>query len=117
IWYTHLDLAKFIRELIQPRSLAIFILTVVSAFTLGMLWLINFNGMPGLINWPTSIPLNDVFVWLCLGKIVATLFILRTNVPILSVLFLGLVGYLFALVLALAGAPDLAMTQFSVETL
>ncbi|NJM10315.1 MAG: DUF4040 domain-containing protein [Bdellovibrionaceae bacterium] len=52
-----------------------------------------------------------------LGIIVATLFVLSTTVPILSVLFLGFVGYLFALVLALAGAPDLAMTQFSVETL
>lgn len=117
IWYKHLDFAKFVRELIQPNSIVFYILTVISAFTLGVLWLISSQNMLNLVSWPASLPLNDVFVWLCFGKIIATLFILRTRTPILLVLFLGLVGYLFALVLALAGAPDLAMTQFSVETL
>src|SRR5690606_740619 len=117
IWYGHLDFAKFIRGLIQPNSLVIYILTVFSAFTLGVLWLILSKDLMGSIFWPTSLPLNDVFVWLCFGKIITTFFILRTHTPILLVLFLGLVGYLFALVLTLAGAPDLAMTQFSVETL
>lgn len=117
IWYGHLDFAKFVRRLVQPNSLVIFILTVISSFILGILYLTAATATPALIAWPTSFPLNDIFVWLCVGKILATLLVLRTTVPILSVLFLGLVGYLFALVLALAGAPDLAMTQFSVETL
>jgi len=117
IWYAHLGFAKVVRDLIQPGSLALYVLTVMAAFTSGVFWLVVSKNIPSLIQWPTSLPLNDVFVWLCAGKIVATIFVLRTDTPILSVLFLGLVGYLFALVLALAGAPDLAMTQFSVETL
>lgn len=117
IWYAHLDFAKYVRDFIQSGSLALYTLTVMSAFTAGILWLALSKDIPNLIQWPTPVPLNDVFVWLCLGKVVATLFVVRTTTPILSVLFLGLVGYLFALVLALAGAPDLAMTQFSVETL
>lgn len=117
IWYAHLDFAKLVREVVQPSSLVVHVLMVMCVFAGGILWLIVRNDSLHLIEWPSSIPLNDVFVWLCLGKVIATLFVLRTTVPILSVLFLGLVGYLFALVLALAGAPDLAMTQFSVETL
>lgn len=117
IWYGHLDFAKFVRGLVQPESLAAYILTVMATFMVGVLSLIFLTGMPSQIQWPSSVPLTDVFVWLCVGKIVATLFVLRTVEPIRAVLFLGLVGYLFALVLALAGAPDLAMTQFSVETL
>lgn len=117
IWYAHLDFAKRVREIVQTPSLFIHVLTVMVVFSGGILWLIMKNDSLRLIEWPTSIPLHDLFVWLCIGKIVATLFVLRTTTPILSVFFLGLVGYLFALVLALAGAPDLAMTQFSVETL
>lgn len=117
IWYGHLDFAKFIRGLIQPSSLALYVLTVMATFTCGVLWIASAKTSMSLIPWPRSIPLDDVFVWLCLGQIVATLFVLRTTVPIRSILFLGLVGYLFAVILALAGAPDLAMTQFSVETL
>lgn len=116
IWYTHLDFAKFMRNIIQPNSLGIYILTVMGVFSVGILWLIGDMQMLSLPE-VKSLPWNDVFLWLCLGKIVATGFVLRTSQPILSVLFLGLVGYLFAVVLALAGAPDLAMTQFSVETL
>lgn len=116
VWYAHLDFAKFVRKIIQSDSLGIYVLTIMAVFSTAVLWLVGDMQM-FLIEWPQSIPWNDVFVWLCFGKIVATFFVLRTSQPILSILFLGLVGYLFAVVLALAGAPDLAMTQFSVETL
>lgn len=117
IWYSHLHFAEAIRNIIQTDSLSKHLLTVVFTFATGLIWLIYSTGLMTAIAWPPQIPLNDVFVWLCLGKIAATFFVLKTKSPILSILFLGLVGYLFAVVLALAGAPDLAMTQFSVETL
>ncbi|AGH94386.1 hydrogen gas-evolving membrane-bound hydrogenase subunit E [Pseudobdellovibrio exovorus] len=116
IWYTHLDFAKWVRNIVQPRTLGVYVITVMAVFSIGVLWLIGDMQML-TVTWPDTQLWNDVFVWLCLGKIIATFFVMRTSQPILSVLFLGLVGYLFAIVLALAGAPDLAMTQFSVETL
>ena len=117
IWLAHLDIAKLIRGLVQSNSLAVYMLTVVTVFASGLLLLIMTTAQPSSVSWPAFIPWKDIFVWLCLGKIIATLFVVKASTPILLVLFLGLVGYLFALVLALAGAPDLAMTQFSVETL
>ncbi len=116
-WYAHLDFAKIIRGLVQPPSVTQHVLIVMSVFAGGVLSLAFGLDLVGNIPWPSEIPWNDVFIWLCLGKIAATFFVLRTEKPIHSVLFLGLVGYLFAVTLALAGAPDLAMTQFSVETL
>ncbi|NJM10316.1 MAG: hypothetical protein HC883_05515 [Bdellovibrionaceae bacterium] len=67
IWYAHLDFAKLIRDIVQSQSLAVHVLTVMSAFTVGVLGLITTTGMPALIAWPTSIPMDDVFVWLCLA--------------------------------------------------
>ncbi len=117
IWYAHLHFAKILRNIVQPKLLSLYILTVMSAFMVGILSLSSSTNSATLSMLFKDIPWNDVFVWLCLGKVIATLLIIRTSVPIQAVLFLGLVGYLFALVLAFAGAPDLAMTQFSVETL
>ncbi len=63
----------------------------------------------------TTITVHDVFiVCLIIGGAIATALARST---ISAVLALGAVGYGVALVFLTFGAPDLAMTQFSVETL
>jgi multicomponent Na+:H+ antiporter subunit A len=47
----------------------------------------------------------------------ATLVVVRTKSRLAAVAALGVVGYGMALIFILFGAPDLAMTQFSIETL
>jgi multicomponent Na+:H+ antiporter subunit A len=47
----------------------------------------------------------------------ATWMVVRANSRLAAVAGLGVIGYSMALIFILYGAPDLAMTQFSVETL
>jgi multicomponent Na+:H+ antiporter subunit A len=49
--------------------------------------------------------------------IAATIVVIRTESRLTAVAALGVVGYAIALIFILFGAPDLAMTQFSIETL
>jgi len=48
---------------------------------------------------------------------VAMLYVLRARSRLAAVVALGVVGYGVALIFMIYGAPDLAMTQFSIETL
>ncbi len=48
---------------------------------------------------------------------VAMLYVMRARSRLAAVVSLGVVGYGIALIFMLYGAPDLAMTQFSIETL
>lgn len=56
-------------------------------------------------------------VLICLAIFVAGIGAISTNKRITAVALLGIVGYSIALIFALYGAPDLAITQFLVETL
>jgi multicomponent Na+:H+ antiporter subunit A len=49
--------------------------------------------------------------------IAATLFVMKTGSRLGAVIGLGVIGYSIAFFYLLFGAPDLAMTQFSIETL
>lgn len=115
IWNLHLNFAKWTRETVQPPQLSSHVLTVLVTFILGIVYF-----GPSLNLSLFSISANiflDIFFWISLGMTLASLSILRIKSNLISILFLGLIGYLFAVSLALMGAPDLAMTQFSVETL
>jgi multicomponent Na+:H+ antiporter subunit A len=63
----------------------------------------------------TPIVFHEAVVALLIGCAALTAAFARTNMT--AVLSLGAVGYGVALMYALLGAPDLAMTQFAVETL
>src|SRR5690606_10803283 len=67
---------------------------------------------------PQSIPLVEFYEWIIVGfMIVATLVAPFAKSLIGSVLLLGVVGYGVALLFVIYGAPDLALTQFMIETL
>lgn len=54
---------------------------------------------------------------LALVMLVATGFVIRATSRLAAIVGLGFVGYSMALVFLLFGGPDLAMTQFAIETL
>ncbi|NWG18989.1 MAG: putative monovalent cation/H+ antiporter subunit A [Chloroflexi bacterium] len=54
---------------------------------------------------------------LALVMLVATGFVIRATSRLAAIVGLGFVGYSIALVFLLFGGPDLAMTQFAIETL
>ena len=72
------------------------------------------GGLPGSLTWPSGY----LHEWLAAAIIVAgALAVTVTDSRLGAVAALGTVGYGVSLVYILYGAPDLAMTQFCIETL
>jgi len=110
------DVACFQTRLLQNGHLRYYTIVVVSTAVL----LIGFALVGRGIPFPVSQSAFDVnateiilFFVLVLSTLSAVLF--RTRLA--SVAALGVVGYTVAIVYVIYGAPDLAMTQFVIETL
>jgi multicomponent Na+:H+ antiporter subunit A len=109
-----LRLAGRVTSVAQSGSLPIYaavILTTaavssVAALVTGAWW----SGWPDAIGRPAHIPIAGL---LTAGGVAAT--VVRRRFA--AALLLGVVGYGMALLFVVQGAPDLALTQFAVETL
>jgi multicomponent Na+:H+ antiporter subunit A len=100
---------------LQGASLRSYVLTiVVTAVTLVGAAVAMGRVMPALLRWTPILPHEGAVVTLIVAAAVSAA-CARSNIA--AVLSLGTVGYGVALVFVLFGAPDLAMTQFAVETL
>ncbi|MEN9934075.1 MAG: hypothetical protein RLZZ387_654, partial [Chloroflexota bacterium] len=107
-------LARWQTRVLQTGRLSAYLtLMLVTAVTLA--------GSTLLLRVPLALPpLSDVRVYevaLAALMVVATFVMVRASSRMAAVLALGVVGYSMALVFLLYGGPDLAMTQFAVETL
>ncbi|NLE85728.1 MAG: DUF4040 domain-containing protein [Myxococcales bacterium] len=69
------------------------------------------------VHLPSLVPLRTYEVLIVLLVVAAAITAVRARTTMTAVLSLGTAGYGVALTFLLYGAPDLAMTQFSVETL
>jgi len=100
---------------LQSGSLRSYVLTVVlTGVALVATGLATGGVLPSLTRWTPIVPYEAMVAALIVAAaLLAT--VARTNM--LAALSLGAVGYGVALIYALFGAPDLAMTQFAVETL
>jgi multicomponent Na+:H+ antiporter subunit A len=100
---------------LQSASLRSYVLTVVvTAIALVTLALGADGTLPAPRRWtPIAVHEGLLAVLIVAGAVTAAL--ARTRMA--AVLSLGTVGYGVAVLYALLGAPDLAMTQFAVETL
>jgi multicomponent Na+:H+ antiporter subunit A len=100
---------------LQSASLRSYVLVIViTAGTLVATAMVTGGGMHGLAL-ATDVRPHEVLI---VGLIVAgALSAARATTTMAAVLSLGIVGYGVALMFLGFGAPDLAMTQFSVETL
>jgi multicomponent Na+:H+ antiporter subunit A len=113
---TGLDaISRWAAPALQSASLRSYVLTVVlTGVALVAMGLATGGVLPTLSRW-TPIQLHEGVV---AGLIIAAALLAafaRSNMT--AALSLGAVGYGVALIYALFGAPDLAMTQFAVETL
>ncbi|MGE0881241.1 MAG: hydrogen gas-evolving membrane-bound hydrogenase subunit E [Acidimicrobiia bacterium] len=109
-----LSFAGRVTSIVQSGSLPVYaaiIFTTASvaplvALVTGTWW----SGWPEVIGSPAHLPITAVLLG---GALAATMATRRFTAAIL----LGIVGYGMAILFVVQGAPDLALTQFAVETL
>jgi multicomponent Na+:H+ antiporter subunit A len=108
-------MSRRIGPALQSASLRSYVLTVAAtAVALVALALVTGRILPPPRRW-TSVQFHEGgLVALIVAGAVSAAFARTTMAAVLS---LGVVGYGVAVMYALMGAPDLAMTQFAVETL
>lgn len=108
------DLAGRVTSVVQSGSLPIYAAVILStaaiAPTVAMLTGRWWPGWPDVVGAPAHIPIAGILLG---GCVAATLARRRFVAAIL----LGVVGYGMALLFVVQGAPDLALTQFAIETL
>jgi len=110
-----IGLARWQTRLLQNGRLRYYLMTVVGAAVFLMAIAILQSG-----EIPRQLPRPDggIHEWLAAGVILAGALVAAvTTSRLAAVAGLGTVGYGVALVYILYGAPDLAMTQFCIETL
>jgi multicomponent Na+:H+ antiporter subunit A len=110
-------LSEWQTRFIQNGSLPNYILTVV-LFSLILIGYALLRGIdwPNLFDsWRGDLRLYEVFFPLII--LVATVAVVRSKSRLAAVAALGGVGFGVAMIYILYGAPDLAMTQFAIETL
>jgi multicomponent Na+:H+ antiporter subunit A len=108
-------LGRRIGPALQSASLRSYVLTVVAtAIALVALALAADGALPAPRRW-TPVALHEGLLAALIGAGALTAAFARSQMT--AVLSLGTVGYGVAVLYALLGAPDLAMTQFAVETL
>jgi multicomponent Na+:H+ antiporter subunit A len=100
---------------LQGASLRSYVLTVlVAAVTFAGTALVTSRILPEPRRW-TPVQVHEVIIAALIVAGAVSAVLARTNMA--AVLSLGTVGYGVAVMYGFLGAPDLAMTQFAVETL
>ncbi|NLE51795.1 MAG: putative monovalent cation/H+ antiporter subunit A [Chloroflexi bacterium] len=102
-------------RVLQHGYLRVYLLTisVVIALLLGMTLVTHWDGAAFNLNAELRVPEAAIAVLIA----VAMGYVLRARSRLAAVVSLGVVGYGIALIFMIYGAPDLAMTQFAIETL
>lgn len=111
-----LKLASATEAFFQSGYLRYYLLTII--FTLSALLLLTLGLYVDLnsirLSFDDLLPHDVMLAGL---MVVAAMAVARTDSRLMAVAALGVVGYSVALLYVFFGAPDLAMTQFSIETL
>ncbi len=110
-------LAAWQTHLIQNGSLPNYIVTVV-AFALllvGYALLRNLDELNLFASWRGDLRFYEIFFPIII--LIATIAVVFSQSRLAAVTSLGVVGFGVAMIYVLFGAPDLAMTQFAIETL
>jgi multicomponent Na+:H+ antiporter subunit A len=110
-WFSH-----FQTRILQNGSLPYYMLTIVGTTTIlvgGTL--LRYWNWQGILQWDDFPRLYEIAIAGII--IIAVFFIVQSKSRLAAVAALGVVGFSIALIYILFGAPDLAMTQFSIETL
>jgi multicomponent Na+:H+ antiporter subunit A len=99
---------------VQSGSLPVYLTVIVATAVLAPTAALLARGLG-----PITLPRADEGVQLGLGVaiVIAAVALAATTRRLVAVLILGAIGYAVALLFVVQGAPDLALTQFLVETL
>lgn len=110
-----LNVARWQTMVVQNGRLRYYLMATIGVAMGSMgLTFLESGGVPGSLAWPSG----HLHEWLIAAIIVAgALIVTVTDSRLGAVAALGTVGYGVSLVYILYGAPDLAMTQFCIETL
>lgn len=107
--------AETLTRILQNGRLRYYLLTVFIAASVMMGGALLWYGTIPLPPLRTSIQLGDLIL---AGVILsAALIAARVGKRLVAIVAMGVIGYGVALIYAQFGAPDLAMTQFSIETI
>lgn len=107
--------ARFQTQLLQSGYMRVYLL-IILATTVGLVGYTFLDRAEVVL--PTNSPDIALYDWLVAGIIIAAVVVvLRSTSRLAAVASLGVVGFGVALIFILFGAPDLAMTQFAIETL
>jgi len=108
-------LARRLTDVIQNGYLRFYVATVVGV-TVALVGLTFIRG----VALPAALALGDAQLYevvIALVMLAGVALVVRARSLLVMVVSLGVVGYGTALIFVFYGAPDLAMTQFSIETL
>lgn len=105
-----------VTRFIQPGRLEIYVTATfiaVAAVLIVPLWL--YGEMPAMPSWPRGVPLYEWAILLLAVLGLGAVVVARDRLT--AIVSLGIQGFSVAIIFLLYGAPDLAFTQFMVETL
>ncbi|HUG91335.1 MAG TPA: putative monovalent cation/H+ antiporter subunit A [Planctomycetaceae bacterium] len=108
-------LARWQTRVLQNGYLRLYV-TMIVLTTVGLVWVTLAKELPNL-KWPSSWDLKFHEVVLAGLILASALLAVVSRSRLGAIVGLGVVGYGVAAIYVLFGAPDLAMTQFVVETL
>lgn len=109
--------ARYQTRFFQSGYLRYYLLTIIGATVLLTGYTLFAKGEVSLNqSWrPLDFTIYEVLIYITI--LAATIMVVTTPSRLAAVAALGVVGYGMSLLFILFGAPDLAMTQFSIETL
>ncbi|MPV86516.1 hydrogen gas-evolving membrane-bound hydrogenase subunit E [Ostreibacterium oceani] len=110
-----IDVAIKITRRIQHGYVRMYLFTIFVTFCLLALWILKDLSIPAInISWQ-EFRVYDIVVGLIM--LTACFYTVVAQSRLLAIALLGVVGYGLAFIFIMFGAPDLAITQFLIETL
>lgn len=108
--------ASAISRLLQPGRMEIYMTATFAVIALALLVpLVVYGEWPRLPVWPAGMPFHELAVMLLAALGIGA--VLTAGNRLTAIVALGIQGLCVALLFLLFGAPDLAFTQFMIETL
>nr|WP_298100050.1 putative monovalent cation/H+ antiporter subunit A [uncultured Shinella sp.] len=108
--------AAAISRLLQPGRMEIYMTATFAVIALALLVPpVVYGEWPRLPVWPAGMPLHELAVMLL--AVLGIGAVLTAGNRLTAIVALGIQGFCVALLFLLFGAPDLAFTQFMIETL
>lgn len=118
LWFGQINILGASSRCLQNGKLSFYLSIILLTTLLGLLSILDFSRLQFL---PASDSLSGLSVvglgFITLFLVLSTGLLIRSEKVLHSILLLGLTGFSLALIFALLGAPDLALTQVSVEAL